>query len=217
MVGLYLKGKIILTRFGTDVDGRMTCIDCPHAHYSDSGNLCCRLFDPYVSEDKVLVKYGTCGANTDCSYKLRLLSEQKLEQNEKEMNKIIIRDKIILAIALLVLLLFIGISKVHAYGEAYPYNNNWYIRSDKNEYANRDRKYFDPPAVGETAKEPNKIQRILYRANKRHPLVWERYDEHLSNREYTDCSYYKYVDCSNLSFCRCWQCRDYVYAFQWEE
>ena len=206
-----------MTRFGTDIDGRMTCIDCPHAHYSDSGNLCCRLYDPYLSEDKALVKYGTCGANTDCSYKLRLLSEQKLEQNEKEMNKIIIRDKILLVVALLLLVLLIGISKVHAYGEAYPYNENWYIRSDKNEYANRDRKYFDPPAVGETAKEPNKIQRILYRANKQHPLVGERYNAHLSGKEYKDCSYYKYVDCSNLSFCRCWQCRDYVYAFQWEE
>ena len=118
---------------------------------------------------------------------------------------------------LLVFLILLSTLPAFSYAESFPYNNNWYIRSDKNEYANRDRKYFDPPSVGETAKEPNKIQRILYRANKQHPLIGERYTPHLSSREYKDCSYYKYVDCSNLSFCRCWQCRDYVYAFQWEE
>ena len=118
---------------------------------------------------------------------------------------------------LLIFLIFLNTLPVFSYAESFPYNNNWYIRSNKSVYANKDRKYFDPPAVGTVAKEPNKIQRILYRANKRHPLVWERYDEHLSNREYKDCTYYKYVDCSNLSFCRCWPCRDYVYSFEWKE
>ena len=99
---------------------------------------------------------------------------------------------------------------VFSYGEVHPYNNNWYIRSDKSEEANRDRKSFDPPAVGTSVKRPNKLQRILYRANKRHVIPYDNYS-HVSDREYTDCSYYLYVDCSNFTFCRCWQCRDYVY------
>ena len=199
-----------MTKINSDFLGRLICPDCPHAHHSDSGSLCCSLYDPYVSENKALVQYGVCGANINCPYK-------KIISDKKEIDKIIKRDKVLLVIVTLLLLLLIGISKAHAYGEAYPYNNNWYIRSDKSEYANRDRKYFDPPVVGTVAKEPNKIQRILYRANKQHPLIGERYNAHLSGKEYKDCSYYKYVDCSNLSFCRCWQCRDYVYAFQWQD
>ena len=112
---------------------------------------------------------------------------------------------------LVTFLIFLNMLPAFSYGEVYPYNNNWYIRSDKSEWANRDRKTFDPPAVGAEAKEPNKIQRILYRANKRHVIPYNRYNSHITDREYTDCTYFKYVDCSNLSFCRCWQCRDYVY------
>ena len=114
---------------------------------------------------------------------------------------------------LLVLLIFLNILPAFSYGEVHPYNNNWYIRSDKSEWANKDRKTFDPPAVGIEAKEPNKLQRILYRANKRHVIPYNRYITHISDREYTDCTYYKYVDCSNLAFCKCWQCRDYVYPY----
>ncbi len=105
-------------------------------------------------------------------------------------------------------------SPAHAYGEVHPYNNNWYIRSDKSEWANRDRKTFSPPAVGSHAKRLNKAQRILYRSNKRHAIPYNSYNSHISDREYTDCSYYKYVDCSNYTFCRCWQCRDYVYPIR---
>lgn len=112
---------------------------------------------------------------------------------------------------LITFLIFLNILPAFSYGEVYPYNNNWYIRSDKSEWANRDRKTFDPPAIGTEAKEPNKIQRILYRSNKRHVIPHNRYNSHITDREYTDCTYFKYVDCSNLSFCRCWQCRDYVY------
>lgn len=112
---------------------------------------------------------------------------------------------------LITCLIFLNILPAFSYGEVHPYNNNWYIRSDESEWANRDRKTFDPPTVGTEAKEPNKIQRILYRANKRHVIPYNRYNSHITDREYTDCTYFKYVDCSNLSFCRCWQCRDYVY------
>ena len=114
----------------------------------------------------------------------------------------------------LVLLIFLNILPVFSYDEAYPYNKNWYIKSDKSEVANKDRKTFDPPAVGTQAKEPSKIKRILYRANKRHVIPYNSFSNHISNREYTDCTYYKYVDCSNFTFCRCWQCRDYVYNIE---
>ena len=111
-------------------------------------------------------------------------------------------------------LLFLTTLPSHAYGEVYPYNVNWYTRVDKSEYANADRKSFDPPAVGTKAKELNKLQRILYRANKRHVSAWNRYYPHISDREYRDCTYYKYVDCSNFAFCRCWQCRNYAYPIE---
>ena len=112
------------------------------------------------------------------------------------------------------LILILTAPTVLAYRENYPYNMNWYIRSDKTEFGNRNRKFFDPPAVGTPQKKPNKIQRILYRANKQHMLSPTRYNYHVSGREYRDCSYYLYVDCSNYAFCRCWQCRDYVYEIQ---
>ena len=113
---------------------------------------------------------------------------------------------------LVILLLLITNSSAFAwYPSSRPYDNNWYIRVDRSEEANRDRKSYDPPIAGTKAKELNKFQRIMLRSNKRRPSQWYRYDTHVSNREYTDCSYYKYVDCSNFTFCRCWQCKDYVY------
>ena len=113
----------------------------------------------------------------------------------------------------LVLLIFLNVLPAFAwYPASRPYDNNWYIRSDKSEWANSDRKYLDPPAEGTTAKPLNKFQRILLRSSKQHPSQWYRYETHISNREYTDCSDYKYVDCSNFAFCRCWQCKDYVYS-----
>ena len=173
-----------------DYLGRTICIDCPNISHSDSGSWCCKLYDPYIVDpQKRIVKYGTCGANTNCTYKLTKLSEQKIVEMEKEMDRIQRRDFLLLiAFLILISFLFLGAKPAHAYAESFPYNNNWLIKSNKSVYANKDKKYFDPPAAGTVTKEPNKIQRILYRANKRHPLVWERYDEHLSNREYTDCS-----------------------------
>lgn len=53
----------------------------------------------------------------------------------------------------------------------------------------------------------------LYRANnnKSRPAYRNRYFPQVTGREYYDCTYYKYCDCSNIMFSRCWQCRDYVY------
>lgn len=53
----------------------------------------------------------------------------------------------------------------------------------------------------------------LYRANtnRPRPAYRYRYFPQVTGREYHDCTYYKYCDCSNIMFSRCWQCRDYVY------
>ena len=109
------------------------------------------------------------------------------------------------------LLLIICSSVLAYYPSSRVYDNNWYIRSDKSEWANSDRLYLDPPPAGQIAKPLPKWKRILLRGSKRHGSPWYRYQPHISNREYIDCSHYKYVDCSNFTFCRCWQCRDYVY------
>ena len=113
----------------------------------------------------------------------------------------------------LVLVLLL-ISALHAnawYPSSRVYDNNWYIQGSNIKWTDHDGSILQPPAVGETAKPLNKIQRILLKADKQRPTQWYRYQTHVSNREYTDCSYYKYIDCSNFTFCRCWQCRDYVY------
>lgn len=115
---------------------------------------------------------------------------------------------------LAILLIILNISPVFAYRGRHVYDNKWYFRVDKNPYANYDRKMFDPPRAGMPVKQPNKIQRILYRADRRHPSLYYQYQPHVTNREYSDCSAYMYVDCSNYAFCRCWQCRDYIYPFR---
>ena len=138
-------------------------------------------------------------------------SRQKVLKIIKELNISILGE---LRVVLLMLFILFSITQALGYGEVSPYNENWYIRSDKSEWANRDRKTFSPPAVGSHAKRLNKAQRILYRSNKRHAIPYNSYNSHISDREYTDCSYYKYVDCSNYTFCRCWQCRDYVYPIR---
>lgn len=117
--------------------------------------------------------------------------------------------------SLAVFLIFLNILPALAYPtrETRVYDNNWYIRADFNPYTNRDRKYFDPPAAGEKAKPSPKWKRILWRADKQHSSLNYVYQPHVSSREYKDCSYFLYVDCSNYAFCRCWQCRDYVYPF----
>lgn len=76
--------------------------------------------------------------------------------------------------------------------------------------------YFRPPARGEEPKE-NKFLLHIHRASKVHESQHWRYAYHISSREYLDCSYYKYVDCSKLQFCRCWQCRNHGYNYQYED
>ena len=115
---------------------------------------------------------------------------------------------------LVVFLIFINITPAFAYRGRHVYDNLWYVRVDKNPYANADRKMFNPPPAGMPVKRPNKIQRILLSADRKHPSLYYQYQRHVSNREYSDCSAYLFVDCSNYAFCRCWQCRNYVYPFR---
>lgn len=53
----------------------------------------------------------------------------------------------------------------------------------------------------------------LYRANnnKPRPAYRNRYFPQVTGRAYEDCTYYKYCNCEDIRFSRCWQCRDYVY------
>ena len=74
-----------------------------------------------------------------------------------------------------------------------------------------DQWYFEIPAKGQPAKKENRWMVMLWRADKwRESETW-RYYPHITSREYFDCSYYKYVDCRDSRFCRCWQCRNHYY------
>ncbi len=76
--------------------------------------------------------------------------------------------------------------------------------------------WFVPPAKGQKTHDSNwKV--MLWRADKRRPSPYWRYYPHITNREYIDCSYYKYVNCEDFRFCRCWQCRDYIYGFEYDD
>lgn len=62
--------------------------NCPHANLSDWATYSCRLYNPYLSEDKAIVKYGTCASNENCPYKqlARKTEEcEKLKQDFFEM------------------------------------------------------------------------------------------------------------------------------------
>ncbi len=79
--------------------------------------------------------------------------------------------------------------------------------------------FFTPPPKGVKRgkyKDSN-FKIMLWRADKRHPSPFWRYYPHISNREYIDCSYYKYVNCEDFRFCRCWQCKDYIYGFEYSD
>ena len=72
--------------------------------------------------------------------------------------------------------------------------------------------WFVQPTKGQKTQDSNwKV--MLWRADKRRPSPYWRYYPHITNREYIDCSYYKYVNCEDFRFCRCWQCKDYIYPF----
>ena len=71
--------------------------------------------------------------------------------------------------------------------------------------------WFTMPKPGEKSKKENRWMVMLWRADKWRESERWRYYPHISSREYFDCSYYKYVDCRDSRFCRCWQCRNHYY------
>ena len=94
-----------------------------------------------------------------------------------------------------------------SYPTSSVYDNNWYIKTDKSSVANQEKSKAELLGI----KKWNKVERVLYTADRPHrPTFYKRYSN-TTHREYVNCSYFKHIDCSNFAFCRCWQCRDYAY------
>ena len=51
---------------------------CPHVSYTDYGVCACRLYKPM--DKNSFVKFGTCGANSTCPYKIAELKTQECEK-----------------------------------------------------------------------------------------------------------------------------------------
>ncbi|MCQ2740145.1 MAG: hypothetical protein MJ237_07980 [bacterium] len=81
----------------------------------------------------------------------------------------------------------------------------------------KDAQTWYPPEKTDNKPKDSYWKVMLYRANKVHPSDSWRYYYHITNREYLDCTYYKHVNCEDIRFCRCWQCKDYVYNFGYKE
>lgn len=76
--------------------------------------------------------------------------------------------------------------------------------------------WFKQPKAGEKSNDPHwKV--MLWRADKWRTSEQWRYYPHITSRYYRDCSYYKYVNCEDFRFCRCWQCRDYQYRWEYSD
>ena len=73
--------------------------------------------------------------------------------------------------------------------------------------------WFKVPEHGKEVKD-SPIKEMLWRADKPRTSGNFRFQKHVSSREYLDCSYYKYVNCEDIRFCRCWQCKAYYYDFE---
>lgn len=73
--------------------------------------------------------------------------------------------------------------------------------------------WFIPPIPEEKAND-GYWKVLLYKADRKGFNERYRYSPHVSNREYLNCTYYKYVNCEDIRFSRCWQCKDYDYNFR---
>ena len=93
-----------------------------------------------------------------------------------------------------------------------PYSQSITMDPPMSPVTYRYKHWLEPPVKGAPVKE-NKIKVMLWRADKPRISDRWRYRKHVTSREYLDCSYYKYVDCRDIRFCRCWQCKDYHYDF----
>lgn len=59
---------------------------CPHVSYTDYGVWACKLYKP--RDKNSFVKFGTCGANKTCPYKIAELKTQECEKYIKVIEKI---------------------------------------------------------------------------------------------------------------------------------
>lgn len=59
---------------------------CPHVSYTEYGVWACRLYKPM--DKNSFVKYGTCGANSTCPYKIAELKTQECEKYIKALEEI---------------------------------------------------------------------------------------------------------------------------------
>lgn len=58
--------------------------DCSHISFTDWGVYACKLYDPYLSEEKSIVTRGTCAGNEHCPYKqTQLLKTENHELTTK--------------------------------------------------------------------------------------------------------------------------------------
>lgn len=60
--------------------------NCPHVSYTDYGIWACRLYKP--RDKNSFVKFGTCGANSTCPYKIAELKTQECEKYIKALDEI---------------------------------------------------------------------------------------------------------------------------------
>lgn len=59
---------------------------CPHVSYTDYGVWACRLYKPM--DKNSFVKFGTCGANSTCPYKIAELKTQECKKYVKALEEI---------------------------------------------------------------------------------------------------------------------------------
>ena len=60
--------------------------NCPHVSYTDYGVWACKLYKPM--DKNSFVKFGTCGANGTCPYKIAELKTQECEKYIKALEEI---------------------------------------------------------------------------------------------------------------------------------
>src|SRR5699024_3934202 len=60
--------------------------NCPHVSYTYYGVWACSLYKPM--DKNSFVKFGTCGANSTCPYKITELKTQECEKYEQALDEI---------------------------------------------------------------------------------------------------------------------------------
>ena len=60
--------------------------NCPHVSYTDYGVWACKLYKP--RDKNSFVKFGTCGANRTCPYKIAELKNRECEKYSKALREI---------------------------------------------------------------------------------------------------------------------------------